>query len=96
MPLPYGATVAAPYPSYAPPPMPGGYNGLYNYGTMPYPAQGSSYALLTYFSLVLNIYLLKFFILGGYNPYQPTPQAPYGGYATLPRYGGSNPQQKPW
>ncbi|XP_012269159.2 programmed cell death 6-interacting protein [Athalia rosae] len=71
MPIPYGANAAAPYPTYAPPPMPAGYNGLYNYTTMPYPAQG------------------------GYNPYQP-PQAPYGGYATLPRYGGSNPPQKPW
>ncbi|XP_015515256.1 programmed cell death 6-interacting protein [Neodiprion virginianus] len=75
MPVPYGASAATPYPTYVPPPMPAGYNGLYNYATMPYPTQG------------------------GYNPYQPqphAPQAPYGGYATLPRYGGSNPPPKPW
>ncbi|CAG9818187.1 unnamed protein product [Phaedon cochleariae] len=34
MPLPYGATAQAPYPSYVPPPMPQGYNP---YGTMTYP-----------------------------------------------------------
>ncbi|XP_077276281.1 programmed cell death 6-interacting protein-like protein AliX [Temnothorax americanus] len=32
---------------------------------------------------------------GGYNPYQGMPQAPYGGYATLPRYGGTQPPQGP-
>lgn len=26
---------------------------------------------------------------GNYNPYQGMPQVPYGGYATLPRYGGN-------
>ncbi|KAJ8979592.1 hypothetical protein NQ317_019480 [Molorchus minor] len=34
MPVPYGASSQTPYPSYAPPPMPTGYNP---YGTMPYP-----------------------------------------------------------
>lgn len=30
-----------------------------------------------------------FLFLGTYNPYQGMPSAPYGGYATLPRYGGN-------
>lgn len=34
MPVPYGATANTPYPTYAPPPMPQGYNP---YGTLPYP-----------------------------------------------------------
>ncbi|XP_023312721.1 programmed cell death 6-interacting protein-like, partial [Anoplophora glabripennis] len=34
MPVPFGASSSAPYPAYAPPPMPQGYNP---YGTMPYP-----------------------------------------------------------
>ncbi|GLV31978.1 ALG-2 interacting protein X [Carabus blaptoides fortunei] len=34
MPLPYGASSNAPYPTYVPPPMPQGYNP---YGTIPYP-----------------------------------------------------------
>ncbi|XP_025832314.1 programmed cell death 6-interacting protein [Agrilus planipennis] len=38
MPVPYGASVNTPYPSYAPPPLPSGYNP---YSTLPYPA--SSY-----------------------------------------------------
>lgn len=35
MPVPYGASSSTPYPAYAPPPMPQGYNP---YGTMPYPS----------------------------------------------------------
>nr|CAD7425918.1 unnamed protein product [Timema monikensis] len=37
MPIPYGATTAAPYPAYMPPPMPGGYNPYA--GAAPYPQQ---------------------------------------------------------
>lgn len=35
---------------------------------------------------------------GSYNPYQSMPPAPYGGYATLPRYGGNQhpPQGHPF
>ncbi|KAL1491587.1 hypothetical protein ABEB36_012162 [Hypothenemus hampei] len=45
MPVPYGATNAAPYPSYVPPPMPQGYNP---YGTWPgnyqnFPPSGAAY-----------------------------------------------------
>lgn len=36
MPVPYGATANTPYPSYAPPPMPQGYNP---YGNVPYPCK---------------------------------------------------------
>ncbi|XP_026475185.1 programmed cell death 6-interacting protein [Ctenocephalides felis] len=39
MPIPYGASNVAPYPTYVPPPMPQGYNP---YGTLPYP-QGYNY-----------------------------------------------------
>lgn len=40
MPMPYGATQAAPYPTYQPPPMPTGYNP---YATLPYPnSEGAS------------------------------------------------------
>lgn len=42
MPVPYGATTAAPYPTYIPPPVTGGFNpyaaGVG--GVMPYPQQG--------------------------------------------------------
>ncbi|XP_044731295.1 programmed cell death 6-interacting protein isoform X2 [Chrysoperla carnea] len=39
MPIPYGASTQAPYPTYIPPPMPQGYNPYGTLpGTMPYPA----------------------------------------------------------
>jgi hypothetical protein len=39
MPIPYGATPAAPYPTYMPPLLPASYNP---YSTVPYPQQGES------------------------------------------------------
>lgn len=99
MPIPYGATPATPYPAYVPPPMPTTYNP---YATMPYPTQGI-HKDLTVSSSIIHICDPKgtyeiFRFLGGYNPYQGMPQAPYGSYATLPRYGGAQPPhgQNPW
>ncbi|XP_067014587.1 programmed cell death 6-interacting protein isoform X2 [Anabrus simplex] len=43
MPVPYGASPAAPYPTYIPPPMPAGYNPYGGPGTTPYPQQGGYY-----------------------------------------------------
>lgn len=41
MPLPYGASAQAPYPTYMPPPMPQGYNP---YATLPYPNNAFNYS----------------------------------------------------
>ncbi|KAG7213531.1 hypothetical protein KM043_002792 [Ampulex compressa] len=45
-----------------------------------------------------NPYATMPYPMQGYNPYQGMPQPPYGGYATLPRYGGNHPPQgqNPW
>ncbi|KAG4067035.1 hypothetical protein HA402_000026 [Bradysia odoriphaga] len=40
MPIPYGASPAAPYPAYVPPPMPQGFNP---YATLPYPTNPYNY-----------------------------------------------------
>lgn len=40
MPVPFGASTSAPYPSYAATPMPQGYNP---YGSMPYPGTINTY-----------------------------------------------------
>ncbi|XP_015430734.1 PREDICTED: programmed cell death 6-interacting protein isoform X2 [Dufourea novaeangliae] len=47
----------------------------------PMPAAYNPYATMPYPTQVS----------GNYNPYQGMPPAPYGGYATLPRYGGNHP-----
>lgn len=56
-------------------------------GTCPYPAYMPPPMPSTYYPYATMPYPTQ----GNYNPHQNMPPTPYGGYATLPRYGGNHP-----
>lgn len=55
MPVPYGATANAPYPTYVTPPMPQGYNP---YATLPYPSSKSQSQISVKSCIILNYFII--------------------------------------
>lgn len=89
MPMPYGATSNVPYPSYAPPPMPQGFNP---YATLPYP--GSKFSLYSLYPSIHAKIIVAPFQYSGFP--QGPPPGHYGTYpGSFASHQGGYPNQKP-